>query len=474
MDVIQNFIAGSFAEARTDATAPIIDPARGEQYLAAPVSWSPDIDLAYKAASDAFGSWRRATPAERSLALFRTADALEARSEEFIEAESRNTGKPLEWMRTLEFPMILDHLRYFATLARSAPGIAAGEYLSGYESAVRREPVGVCGQITPWNYPLLMAIWKVGAALAAGNTVVLKPSETTPVTTVMLAELAAGYLPPGVLNVVVGDRSTGAALVEHPCPDLISITGSTRAGRDVAAVGGGGLKRVHLELGGKAPVLVFADVDLQAAARSIAEAAFGNAGQDCAAATRVLVERSVSEEFVGQITERAQSTRYGLPQDDVYYGPLNSDAQLARVQGYVDRLPARATIRTGGNADQLHGGYFFAPTVVTGLQQGDEMIQNEVFGPVLTVQEFESEDEAIALGNGVEYGLAASIWTESTSRAHRVSRALDFGQIWINCHLIQAAEMPNGGFKGSGHGNDLSMMALEDYTRVKHIMTAVP
>jgi betaine-aldehyde dehydrogenase len=370
--------------------------------------------------------------------------------------------------------MILDHLRYFATLARSASGIAMGEYISGYESGVRREPVGVCGQITPWNYPLLMAIWKVGAALAAGNTVVLKPSETTPVTTVMLAELGAEYLPPGVLNVVVGDRSTGAALVEHPCPDLISITGSTRAGRDVAAVGGGDLKRVHLELGGKAPVLVFADVDLEAVAGSIAEAAFGNAGQDCAAATRVLVERSAAAEFVGQIIERAQSTRYGLPHEDVDYGPLNSEAQLARVQGYVDRLPARATIRAGGTSDRQHGGYFFAPTVVTGLQQGDEMIQHEVFGPVVTVQEFGSEDEAIALGNGVEYGLAASIWTESTSRAHRVSRALDFGQIWINCHLIQAAEMPNGGFKGSGHGNDLSMMALEDYTRVKHIMTAVP
>jgi betaine-aldehyde dehydrogenase len=304
--------------------------------------------------------------------------------------------------------------------------------------------------------------------------VVLKPSETTPVTTVMLAEVAAEYLPPGVLNVIVGDRSTGAALVEHPCPDLISITGSTRAGRDVAAVGGGGLKRIHLELGGKAPVLVFADVDLQAAARSIAEAAFGNAGQDCAAAARVLVERSASQEFVGHITERAQSTRYGLPEEDVDYGPLNSETQLARVQGFVDRLPARATVCTGGNADQRHGGYFFAPTVVTGLLQGDEMIQNEVFGPVLTVQEFGSEDEAIALGNGVEYGLAASIWTESTSRAHRIGRALDFGQIWVNCHLIQAAEMPNGGFKGSGHGNDLSMMALEDYTRVKHIMTAVP
>ena len=255
-----------FVEAKTDARAPIIDPARGKQYLLAPVSWSPDIDLAYKAASDAFSSWRRATPAERSLALFRVAEALEARGEEFIEAESRNTGKPLRWLRTLEFPMILDHLRYFATLARSASGIAMGEYISGFESGVRREPVGVCGQITPWNYPLLMAIWKVGAALAAGNTVVLKPSETTPVTTVMLAELGAEYLPPGVLNVVVGDRSTGAALVEHPRPDLISITGSTRAGRDVAAVGGGDLKRVHLELGGKAPVLVFADVDLQAAA----------------------------------------------------------------------------------------------------------------------------------------------------------------------------------------------------------------
>jgi betaine-aldehyde dehydrogenase len=474
MDVIRNFIAGSFTEARTDATAPIVDPARGEQYLVAPVSGVPDIDLACQAAASAFSSWRQVTPAERSLALSRIADALEARSDEFIEAESRNTGKPLTWMSTLEFPMILDHLRYFATLARTAPGVAMGEYISGYESAVRREPVGVCGQITPWNYPLLMAVWKVGSALAAGNTVVLKPSETTPVTTVMLAEAASGQLPPGVLNVVVGDRGTGAALVQHSRPDLISITGSTRAGRDVAAVGGGALKRVHLELGGKAPALVFADGDLAATARAVAEAAFGNAGQDCAAATRVLIERSAREEFLARVIERAQATRYGLPHEDVDYGPLNSEAHLARVQGYVDRIPAHGKIETGGTSDRRHGGYFFAPTVITGLSQDDEMVQSEIFGPVLTVQAFDSEEEAIALGNGVEYGLAASIWTESTSRAHRLSRALDFGQIWVNCHLIQAAEMPNGGFKSSGHGNDLSWLALEDYTRVKHIMTAVP
>jgi betaine-aldehyde dehydrogenase len=453
---------------------PVVNPCTGQQYLAAPRSESRDVDVACSAAAAAFPAWRRTTPSERSLALFRIADDLEGRAEEFICAESQNTGKPLRWMREVEFPLILNHLRYFATLARTAPGLSMGEYMSGYDSGVRREPVGVCAQVTPWNYPLLMAVWKLGPALAAGNTIVLKPSETTPVTTTMTAEIAAEYLPPGVLNVIVGDRVTGKVLVAHPRPDLVSITGSVRAGMEVAAAAAADLKRVHLELGGKAPVLVFPDVDLQSTVRGIVDAGFANAGQDCAAATRLLVHNSIYDEFVAQLVKCAGTTRYGLPDEDVAYGPLNSESQLSRVQGFVDRVPEHAEVVTGGKADRRNGGYFFPPTVVTGLRQDDEMIQEEIFGPVLTVQAFATEEQAVDLANGVRFGLAASLWSQSHETVLRVSRALDFGQIWVNCHLVQAAEMPNGGFKHSGYGNDLSAFALADYTRVKHIMSALP
>jgi betaine-aldehyde dehydrogenase len=473
MKRLQNYIAGELRDARSDSFMEIVNPSTGTAYLEAPNSGDVDVDAACDAAGSAFEGWRATTPSERSLALFRIADDLEAEAEALIAAECTNTGKPLASMRGDEMPTITDYLRYYATLARSLPGLSSAQYVKGYDSTVRREPVGVCGQVSPWNYPLMMAIWKIGPALAMGNTVVLKPADTTPVTTVMMAEIAGRHLPPGVLNVVVGDRDTGRSLVAHPRPDLISVTGSVRAGSEISASVAPSLKRVHLELGGKAPALVFDDVDIDSAVSGIASAGYFNAGQDCAAAARVLIHESIYEEFVEKLVARAEATRYGSPEEDVKFGPLNSEAQLSRVCGFFDRLPTHAQVITGGNPDRRDGGYFFEPTVVTGLTQEDEMIQEEIFGPVLTVQRFAHESEALALANGVRFGLAASIWTRNHEIAVRASARLDFGQVWINCHLTQAAEMPNGGFKYSGHGNDLSAFAIEDYTRVKHVMSKV-
>jgi len=474
VDRLQNFIDGKYCDGTTGTMMDVVDPSTGTAYLQAPNSGPDDVDAACRAAARAFTGWRRTTPAERSLAIFRFADALEARAPEFIAAESRNTGKPLRWMRDEEFPMLLDHLRYLATIARTLTGPATASYSTGYDSSVRREPIGVCGQVAPWNYPLMMAVWKFGPALAAGNTVVLKPSDSTPVTTAMLGSIAAEHLPPGVLNIVIGDRDTGRALVEHPIPALISVTGSVRAGMEISRAAAADLKRVQLELGGKAPVVVFADVDVDDAATKIAAAGFTNAGQDCAAACRVLVHESIQDEFVERLVEAARRTTYGPPAEDVEIGPLNNAAQLARVIGFLDRVPAQATVRCGGAADRREGGFFVQPTVITGLRQDDEHIQNEIFGPVITVQPFTDEAQALALANGVPYGLAASVWTRDHETALRVSSDLDFGQVWINCHLIQPAELPNGGFKHSGHGNDLSLFALDDYTRVKQVTSALP
>ncbi|SDY71787.1 betaine-aldehyde dehydrogenase [Micromonospora pattaloongensis] len=471
--VLRNFINGAYVDPVDGAYSDLIDPCTGEVFAQAPISGAADIDAAMTAASAAFESWRDATPAERQKALLKLADAVEARAAELVDAEVRNTGKPRQLTAEEELPPAVDQFRFFAGAARLLEGKSAGEYMAGHTSYVRREPIGVCAQVTPWNYPLMMAVWKIAPALAAGNTVVLKPSDTTPVSTLLLAEIAAEFLPPGVLNVVCGDRDTGRTLVSHPTPQLVSITGSTRAGMEVAAAAAPDLKRTHLELGGKAPVLVFDDADIAAAAEAIAVGGYFNAGQDCTAATRVLAGPGVYDDFVAALAEQARNTRTGAPDDaDVLYGPLNNANQLARVSGFVERLPDHAAVHAGG-ARVGDRGYFYAPTVVSGVRQQDEIIQDEVFGPVITVQRFDDEDAAVRWANGVQYGLSASVWTKDHGRAMRMTRRLDFGCVWVNTHIPFVSEMPHGGFKHSGHGKDLSMYSLEDYTRVKHVMHAI-
>ncbi|MGY4646044.1 betaine-aldehyde dehydrogenase [Cellulomonas sp. URHB0016] len=467
-----NVIGGERRPAADGRTTEVVDPSTGQTYAQAPLSGPADVDAAYAAASAAFPGWGGATPAERQLGLLRLADAVEARAQELVTVESRNTGKPLHLTATDEVPPCVDQLRFFAGAARVLDGLSAGEYLAGHTSWVRREPVGVVGQVTPWNYPLMMAVWKIAPALAAGNTVVLKPSDTTPASTLLLAEIAAEVLPPGVLNVVCGDRETGRALVSHPRPDLVAITGSVRAGSEVAEAASHGLKRVHLELGGKAPVVVFPDADLAAAAAGIAAAGYYNAGQDCTAATRVLVHEKVHHEFVAALAEAARGQRTGPPDDpDVAFGPVNNIHQLERVTGFLARLPDHADVVAGGGRVG-DVGYFVEATVVDGLRQDDEAVQDEIFGPVITVQTFTDEAEAVARANGVRYGLSSSVWTSDHGTALRMSRALDFGVVWINTHIPFVSEMPHGGFKQSGYGKDLSMYGFEDYTRIKHVMSA--
>jgi betaine-aldehyde dehydrogenase len=469
---IRNFVDGAPADVQDGKTTTILDPSTGEAYAEAPLSGPEDVDAACKAAARAFRSWRDTTPAERSRMLLKLADAVESRANEFVAAEGRNTGKPLALTTSEEIPPMLDHLRFFAGAARVLEGFSAGEYMAGHTSWIRREPIGVVGQVTPWNYPLMMAVWKIAPALAAGNTVVLKPSDTTPVTTVMLAEVAGEIFPPGVFNVICGDRDTGRALVAHPIPQMVAITGSVRAGREVAVAAANDLKRVHLELGGKAPVIIFDDADLSKAAQAIAVAGYFNAGQDCTAATRVIVSPGVYTEMVDALADQARQTTFGgLDQPDVAFGPLNNATQLERVSGMVSRIPSHATVVVGGEAPG-GAGFFYPPTVIAGVEQGDEVAQSEIFGPVITVQRFSDEDQAVEWANGVEYGLASSIWTSDHGRALRVSRRLDFGCVWINTHIPLVAEMPHGGFKHSGYGKDLSMYGFDDYTRVKHVMSA--
>ena len=471
MKSLNNFIDATALPSKSGTTTEIINPSTGLVYTNAQLSNAADVDQAVSAAAKAFEVWRESTPSERQRALLKIADALESRADELVAIESENTGKPISLTASEEVPPMLDQIRFFAGAARNLEGKSAGEYMHGMTSFIRREPIGVCAQVTPWNYPMMMAVWKWAPAIAAGNTVVLKPSDTTPASTLFMAEVMSEFLPAGVFNVITGDRDTGRLLVAHDTPAMVSITGSIGAGIEVAKSAANDVKRVHLELGGKAPVVVFADADLSAAAAAIAIAGYFNAGQDCTAATRVLVEEKVYDQFVVLLAEQAANEiKTGAPTEDVLYGPLNSANQLARVNGFIERAPSHAEIVAGGTIIE-RAGYFFNPTVVAGLKQDDEMIQNEIFGPVITIQKFRDEAQAVKFANGVTFGLASSVWTTNHGRAMRMAKAFDFGCVWINTHIPIVAEMPHGGFKHSGYGKDLSAYGFEDYTRIKHVMT---
>ncbi|MFI1380237.1 aminobutyraldehyde dehydrogenase [Embleya sp. NPDC020886] len=467
----ENFINGAYTPALDGRTSDLVDPATEEVFGSAALSSAADVDAAYQAAQAAAEQWNRTTPAARQRALYLLADAVERHAGEFADLESRETGKPRDTLEQWDIATAMTDLRFFAGAARVLEGRAAGEYLEGFTSYIRREPIGVVGQITPWNFPLPMAVWKAAPALAAGNTVVLKPAESTPSSTLLLAELAARVLPPGVFNVVTGDRATGEAVAGHPVAGLVSLTGSVRAGRQVAAAAGAQLTRLHLELGGKAPAVVFDDVDLDTIVEPLAMSSFYNGGQDCTGSTRLLVHERVFDDFTARFVAATDRITCGAPHEKgVFYGPMSTADHLAAVEGFIDRLPSHARVLTGGRR-MPRPGYFFPPTVVADVRQDDEIVQNEVFGPVVTIQPFGTDDEALALANGTPYGLAASVWTNDLVRANRFTRELAAGCVWVNYHLPLVSEMPQGGFGQSGYGKDMSVYALEEYTQIKHVMT---
>lgn len=469
---LKHFINGKFVDGKSSEYFDLVSPVTGKVIASSPNATQEDVDAAYQAAKNAFKIWGRTTPSERQKALLQLADAIEKNGDALVEAQSRNTGQIKSLIASEEVAVSADQIRFFAGAARCLEGKSTAEYMHGLTSSIRREPLGVVGQVAPWNYPLMMAVWKIAPALAAGNTVVLKPSDTTPESTLLLAEIAAPFFPEGAINVILGKADAGAKVVSHKTASLVSITGSVRAGLDVAAAAAANLTRAHLELGGKAPVLVFEDADLDKAAAQISTTGFFNAGQDCTAATRVLVARSVHDAFLKKLVEKTKAIRFGNPDDDdALYGALNNANQLERIKGFIDRLPAHAKIETGGKAGNREG-FYFEPTIISNLKQDDEVVQSEIFGPIITVQSFEDEADAVHKANGVEFGLASSVWTKNHARATRLSRDLDFGTVWINTHIPLTAEMPHGGFKSSGYGKDLSMYGFEEYTRIKHVMSS--